>query len=302
MKLIVTIIALVYCTSISFAQSNFHFADTSAQWNILSASSCVGIPCLYINTFIYAAGGDTVIDNVSYQIINNVDRIFPDSYIRKDSTEKVFIRNRSTNADELLYDFNLMVGDSIYYNYNKKCRVDMIDTVMLDRPRKRMHVEFFNHRDIFIEGIGAIYTSFLSPGLNREEVDGPDENLLCFYENGNLVFKDSIYNVYASPSDTLEIHCYIDSSWVGINEEQTTSKQLIIIPHPVAHQSFIVLDKTYEHIYFKVFDITGKLIIDEKYSTTDRLPINKTNMGNGNFFFYSIEADEHRWKGKFLVE
>jgi hypothetical protein len=70
----------------------------------------------------------------------------------------------------------------------------------------------------------------------------------------------------------------------------------------VANQSFIVLDKTYEHIYFKVFDITGKLIIDEKYSTTDRLPINKTNMGNGNFFFYSIEADEHRWKGKFLVE
>jgi hypothetical protein len=153
--------------------------------------------------------------------------------------------------------------------------------------------------DIWIEGIGSINSHFLFPGTEYTITDGDDKRLLCFFENGSKILHDS--TVYLGNNDTLIIHdCFIDSTWVGIDEENANNG-LKIYPHPVTQQSVIEFEKVYQNISLQVFDLAGKIVAEEKVLNADRMLFDRKQMSNG-IFFYTITADEKMRKGKMIVE
>jgi len=309
MKRLILLLLIFYSAEKVFAQQDFRFADSTAQWNVFYDEVCWEWPCIYYHTEIFTPVSDTNINGIDYQIIQNITSNGFYIFVRKDSIGRVFYRQKYSwdTTEHLLYDFSLNAGEStIIYSFGDiECIVDSVDTVMLDRPRKRMFISYCsyhnscNYSDIWIEGIGATLTSFATPATDYFVGDGPATELICFFEKDSLILHDS--TVILGNQDTLVIHdCFIDSSWVGIDEENTNSG-LKIYPHPVTQQSFIEFEKVYQNISLQVFDLTGKLVAAENALNTDRLLYDRKQMSNG-IFIYSIVADGEVRKGKMVVQ
>jgi hypothetical protein len=204
--------ALIFCWAQMSAQNDFRFADSTAQWNVLYTSLGVSLPSYSAQTRIFVVKGDT---SNQYQIIGRVNS--PNNYrLRKDSSGKVYVIPPNNSTEHLLYDFGTNVGDtiSVYHSFfpDVKCIIDSIDTIVLGKVRKRiklqcgeLHFGGFYYPDIWIEGIGSVLNEFLSPGVSPGIVDGPNAELLCFFENDTLFFHNQNY-----------ADCFLDSFWVGI--------------------------------------------------------------------------------------
>ena len=88
------------------SQTNFQFADSTAQWNELEGV-WTGNPPNYVNyyTTTFTVKGDTVINAVSYQIISSS---IEEVYVRRDSLNRVYAHygnfNPSDSFENLLYD------------------------------------------------------------------------------------------------------------------------------------------------------------------------------------------------------
>lgn len=75
----------------------------------------------------YTANRDTVIDSVSYRVVENIfSSLFPPAttytclfgYVREDvKTRKVYFRDKFGSAEKLLYNFGLTPGDSFYVEF-----------------------------------------------------------------------------------------------------------------------------------------------------------------------------------------
>src|SRR4051812_47225617 len=86
------------------SQSDFRFADSTAQWNVLGTTSAWCL-CLNYGTEHFAVAGDTVIGNKQFQNLQT-------AFIRKDSTGKVYKHNSHDTIEYLIYDFSKQAGDT----------------------------------------------------------------------------------------------------------------------------------------------------------------------------------------------
>ena len=100
-------------TEVVNGQTNFHFADSTAQWNELEGV-WTGNPPNYVNyyTTTFTANTDTVINAINYQIIiSDNDEV----YLRRDSLNRVYAHYGNSISDSfenLLYDFSKQTGDT----------------------------------------------------------------------------------------------------------------------------------------------------------------------------------------------
>ena len=174
-----------------FSQTNFRFADSTAQWNVLREPfSCTAPPnSQCFETLITKFEKDTVINGRSYQKLsgNGYGQLSP-YYFYKDSLQRVF---RLIDSNYLIYDFSKHAGDTIHgndYSVPITTLVDSVDTIFMVYPRKRMFVNYWGLKDIWIEGIGSIYTNFLYPGGSALLVDYGIDSLLCYSENNQVLY------------------------------------------------------------------------------------------------------------------
>ncbi|GHT01491.1 hypothetical protein AGMMS49525_02330 [Bacteroidia bacterium] len=137
-------------------------------------------------------GNDTIIEGVKYtQMIEYSNRVLPSlgdtsvyiSYIREDTTtQKVFYLYGE--EEELLYDFQLQVGDSVDYSYYRE-RVEKVDFVEIGGIlRKRITLAYDTAN--YIEGIGCLDGGLVS-GL-RGYGAGSRTTLVSFSQNGVQVY------------------------------------------------------------------------------------------------------------------
>ncbi len=110
--------------------------------------------------------------------------------LREDSTGNIYLNF------SLLYDFNLISGDTF-----QDMRCILVDTVLLDIPRKRWYFKCldnpspgFTPVDTWIEGIGSIMRGLFYPGFwgCSMVVGNPYTQLICFHHSGNLVYMNPL--------------------------------------------------------------------------------------------------------------
>jgi hypothetical protein len=230
------------------AQVPDYFAN-HPEWRMNTAFGVNG-PCVTEIDYVLYVQGDTVIGPYTYKKMrtrgtyhyiyvmspgcSETDHFadLPNMLLRQDSTR---IWQYNNLGDELLYDFNLQVGDTLpmggYNSTFDTIVVDSISTLMVSNaPRKVFHLSTdpFN---LLIEGIGGLTSS----GSGGFLVSYPpcfecEQGLSCYSMN------DTVY--YPS----LQAPCSFN---VGI--EQVLKKQPITFyPNPV--EDFVVLKLPDDHL------------------------------------------------------
>ncbi len=192
------------------------------MWNFNTIKGC-GLFFEYYFERYYSIeiSGDTLIGGTNYHKLVSPEQVFhsngacnisgtwtaPGFYagaIRQDiANKKVFYVDTMTYTEQLLYDFNLQVGDTVkgFYVSNNPCWDEIvgglvvgIDSVMIGNSyRKRWNIGgCFNTPDIyFIEGIGSTYgliDNFFLAGAT----DHPIHRLQCFTKMDSLLFPSSL--------------------------------------------------------------------------------------------------------------
>lgn len=190
------------------------------------------IPCVYNTTLLYYFEGDTLITNVYYQklfsesntvqtcsgVPEPITTLYPKQYegaFRQDSSlrQAYFIR-KDDATEKLLYDFNLVEGDSLYFFadefdiYSNPVVIQSVDSVMVEGTwRKRMlYLQEYdacgNTSSAVIEGIGntrgVIYPK-LFPCSVYKTLDCVSVNGVQFFGSG-----DTCYNTGEVGYSTIE--------------------------------------------------------------------------------------------------
>lgn len=238
MRKIITILSLATFIATSvFAQTNYIPLKTdSAVWVDLVSNGPISIELDH-----YRPVGDTIINNISYTILTethstqnspvptfgNEDTI---GFYRNDSiNKKVYFLPIDSTAEELFYDFDLSVSDTLpetffMRGYNNTFIIDSIgDTTFADNVVRKtyyyhlgMQSSFRHSQRVLVEGIGTLagFTSnFIGNDLSNYEY------LSCYKEAGSVIYfngpscpplpvsldeleiKDLSFTIYPNPSE-----------------------------------------------------------------------------------------------------
>jgi hypothetical protein len=107
MKTLCTI--LISCISISVFAQKIHFTDTTNDWKIVFVF--VGDPTPEYSFYEDFYLKDTIINTKIYRDFSGI------GFVREDTIlKKVFIIDNTTDSENVLMDYNLVVGDTFRYN------------------------------------------------------------------------------------------------------------------------------------------------------------------------------------------
>lgn len=294
---------LVLCLTHNISAQSHRFADTTAQWSLLT-SNLLGE--YYATTQFYVTS-DTVINGISYQRINT------DIFIRKDTSEKVYVLYGDT-CEQLIYDFDPVVGDTFCTNLcannpNERvtCRIDSIDSIFIGRTRKVIHVSYksayldWSAFDIWIEGIGCQYSELTFPGSSWLYIDGDGHQLLCYHENGIRLYHDSsdYYRNVINQESYLNACDRSEFIFLGIND----IVQLLhtIFPNPATSNFTITLSQQPKQgTALRIYDAVGKVIrVEELTGTTQQ--VSTAALPNGLYTYAIHYQNIKQTSGKLVV-
>jgi len=262
------LLLFIVCNSVAAtikAQTNVYhpFPNSNAIWNIYFSSACIfgGID---VENYSITISEDTVINTQIYHKLNipfvqyDTDGfcgiVHVAGYkgaIRQDAlNKKVFYIPPTDSTEQLLYDFNMQVGDTVKgfletFSYQDDTVIS-IDSVMVGSTyRKRWNIN--NCYNMYlIEGIGSTYGLIeYSPGCI---VDQSYYIISCFQQNGQTLYPDTTTN------------CQIISS---VNSNDEIYNQVKVFPNPSTGVIKIYSDKKITAI--SLYNIFGKIIFSQNH-------------------------------------
>lgn len=254
-----TLVSLLFCSvvAVTYAQQPDYFAN-NPQWR--QTSTCaVYYPCLEVQEFIYYVHSDTVINNYTYHRIYKVADVEQNwmapppasqcggswtdnqevARLRQDG-KKIWSLDGDGTNEELLYDFDLEVGDTLPQTpiqWNDNLIVTGVDSVLIGTEFRKV---FEVGSQFLAEGIGH-NEGFLEPFPAYLECG---YEFLCFTLNGTTYFPDQ------------QTQCDLT---VGIDELRS-ERMAGIYPNPTADGMVTVeLDQT-ASVSVTVLNSTGELV------------------------------------------
>jgi len=269
MKKFIKLSIVITLISIQTTMYSQNFINDNKEWAILSTYSTKAESVYSYWTTYYKFSGDSIINGFSYhKLYKSTDSsqvnwtlsYFPLWWERNDS---VFLRPPGgcgglvlNDTTALAYDFNLEEGDTLKtdgFSY----RVDSIRFLEWGGSIRKFW--FFNKYGptpynclTWIEGVGHFANfnfSFLCFNSLTEE-------LLCFHENGNLVYQNFNYT-----------NCYVYNSVPSI----TKSNEIInLSPNPATSQLIITLPENIINATYSFYDMQGCIQLTGKIGKTQR--------------------------------
>ena len=199
--------------------------------------------------------------------------------IRNDtSTRKVFIYDKQSGKEKLLYDFSLKIGDTIPKDFNSRYIGSIITDIDSIDIAGNTHLVYFvdNNTDKFpyIEGIGSI--------------GGPIEKNYSFegrYRLRCTMIRSTLSSYYTIPGVPCKLFHYTD-----VTELMPFKEGIEVFPNPVNETSVIKLAGSADVIKnLIIFDLTGKTIIEVHAINNDTYPF-ENQIFNKGLYFYRIES------------
>lgn len=294
MKRILTLLLLFFAPSV-FCQKYYPFPDSNAVWNVDYEIDCQASPAKwYGGVYSIVMKGDTVVNGKTYKqlwmpyLLLSSDffcnpnptpqrNVFKGAIRQDKVAKKVYFTNGG--AEQLLYDFNLKVGDTsksyiAALNYNV---VEEVDSVFIDGAyRKRWKIGKAPGYYI-IEGIGA-------GGLieRRMEISSYSYNTICFKINNKIVYTSS------SICETI----------TGINTNKPSENKVTVFPNPSSNGAFTIQS---EGIIKEVLitDLLGKTVFHQQVVNASTCSINE--LGKGTYILSLFDKNNHQSNNKIIV-
>ena len=247
------------------AQEWMSLLKDNSEWNILWQSTGVPTPELITESLVIS--GDTLIDGELYKkVLRKLSSetqywhgsMEYDLYgiIKEEESGKVFYKPEEQEIEYLLYDFGMNVNDTavMYWCQNPNCevhvRIDSIATQHIAGSERK--VFYVSSKDMYsdwiwlntwVEGIGAmeglLYSCHVvsAGGITLHE-------LLCYHEDGELVWQNRIYNT-----------CLIDN-YDGI-QDNTVGFSVQVYPNPAKDK---VVIEGIEASEVQVYNALGQMV------------------------------------------
>jgi hypothetical protein len=190
------------------------FIDEIKQWNIVSRL----FETTNYYTSIYQFSGDSALNGKTYhKLYESTDSIQANwrlNSLWRENNESVYTYNDLSSADDLIYDFNINVGDTFEVIDFLRMKVDSVGFKNWgETVRKCWYFSklggYSPISTVWIDGIGQM-GYFIRP--TEMDITGAFVELLCFHEKGNLVYQNPQYN-----------DCYINTSISAQNISITDS-------------------------------------------------------------------------------
>ena len=263
MKKLAVLLAILAICSELFSQNYFKFPRSGAIWNY----KIVGSLCYpYEWPVIDSLGQEITIGSNKYvevykAALGNSGVI---GAIREDTLQKkVYFHNF---IDEIvLYDFNLEVGDTIFYttnlyytlNYYKV--VDAVDSTLVgEQFRKTWFLtnSDLGLADVWIEGIGSVYRyGLLYPNDPDILLDASNPYFGCFAHNA-ITYTDS---------NNCSLNCPCTHWLIEIEEFDEKNNGFRVFPNPAQDAlTFEYFGAKSEYDYLELFSNNAKLIYQQK--------------------------------------
>jgi hypothetical protein len=232
------------------------FVDTNKVWHVGQWS---GLAPNFCYTQVYQFKQDSIVNNQTYSVLKfSTDSTLINWYeagLFREDTMLNRVYWLINNQEELLYDFNLNVGDtakvasSFGYPY-PNCGFEMIvdsiayhDYFGVTRKHWYFNTPYYNNPEIWIEGIGNLF----GPIENKVFICLADylPDLLCYSEGSVLKWINGTYN-----------DCTINST--GISEDQN-SFEINCLPNP-SSDIFQFQTNSVEEKLIHIFNAMGECV------------------------------------------
>lgn len=282
-KLLLSI--LVFCFVQTWAQSNaYHpFPNNYGDWeldeNVYPGSGVITYSSIYYTS------GDTIINSINYKKVHYINRgqcycppmplnqVFTTgSYVfayRNDSTnKKVYIVLQGSTTDSLWYNFNLNIGDSLKGTYST-------NGIPLGSPNLHMTVTGIDSVLICNHYYKRFACSCSQPNpftpVYLTESVGFSTNFITANISENCAFEP--YHLYNTSAWSLD-DC---PNGLGI-QQRVVSNQVKIYPTPAKNNFTIETTSTEKQMLF-VFDVNGKLVLNQFINGTTTIDASNLNAG-----------------------
>ncbi|MBK8737200.1 MAG: T9SS type A sorting domain-containing protein [Saprospiraceae bacterium] len=192
--------------------------------------------------------------------------------IREDSIGKVYYEDPN-DPEHLIYDFGSKVGDTIFYNTQMKCGVQVlyIDTILIlnGEKRKRWNLSniiepdnpFLVH-DSWIDGVGSTHDPLCKLYSLFCSTDYFWDGISCFYENGILLYMNSWVK-----------DCFVTAT----NEQQSISAK--IFPNPASRLLNIQMQNP-TSIKYQIFNVKGIQVLQGDLESSQSIELQDFSEGN----------------------
>lgn len=281
--------------AVSTSAQKIWFSDTANSWKTVGNST---MGCEWQRTATY--GPDTMIAGLHYRKIDYSLTIVTSSsgctadlgknfYIREDTNNNlVFYRTLSPSSqEELLYNYNLNLGDTIQYKISAGVTVADsvvgIDTILINGLACRVF-DFQNKEGrglrayTVIEGVGCtnnpVFPAFMAACFEY------NENLTCFSQNGLASDFIMRQNYCYTLGGNYTINC--DATTVGIADNDTRMAPVAkIYPNPASSAINIVTESGLQN-NVSVYDLSGRKIYYAMANTSGKVfTVNTSSWGGG---------------------
>jgi hypothetical protein len=289
---------LIYVSLNTYSQSYIPLLQSGNQWNVLRDGAN---PIHY--TEIFKVDIDTTINGklckkiVSTSDSSNTATYHFSCYMYEDTAIKKIYNFDSQFNQKFYFDFNVQVGDSLFIS-TPEYGFESCDTFIVAEisyiavggiDRKRITLSYFSdtteytNADIWIEGIGSYHG--LTYGAVSPRYIGSQYNLLCFSNNNQLVYENSIFN-----------YCY--SSNVGIKENENSS--VLVYPNPTTSQLNISFNSNYSGAV-SITNLFGQKVLEEIISDKTSHQIDVSGLANG-LYVISLKSKSGVMHSSFIKE
>ena len=261
--------------------SNIHssFINPSKVW-IVATEVFDGAHNLPPTFTYYKFIGDTVVADQGYTKMYTSTKIDLsdwklNSFWREDESGQIFIRY-DHQEENVIYDFNLAVGDTIKNKY--KGEESVIDSISIKpfgiENRKYIYshqVSDARHVIIWVEGVGSLIAPTIYNGIY---VTGGTYILSCFEENGHLIYHNPAY-----------ANCFFTSSLTVKNPV----KEFKVYPNPVSDKLFVEGNFKAKGYSLELYSVKGELVKTECLdSGINQYRVDVSNLNNGIYILHLI--------------
>jgi len=252
-KVTIVMLLFMFMGAVSLKAQNIdQLVAEGKQWNVVITH----VPWPPINrvTDVYKVEGDTMVEGTAYKLLLSTRSEHFTNWelcgLLRENEGQVFHRkygwNHTFAAENLLYDFSLLPGDTICYNSSCMLLLRISDTILEDGTiRNRYDFQYvadgylLDEYETWVEGMGS-ELGLLYPGSRL--LVGEISDLLCYYENEDLVWQNPDFN-----------SCFINTDGLGEDVTEAVS----VYPNP-AKEMITIKGASVDEV--KIYNALGHLV------------------------------------------
>ncbi len=269
----------------SNAQPYLPMLEEDNAWSVDVHFCPFGDPDTFTVTSQITITGEEVVNGITYKVISTSNS--NGGCLVREENGFVYKYNEDINDEEVMYDFNLEVGESFSLLESPSCTLGdstpgvgvplqvTATSIQFIAGESRKVIEFSNAHwgeEYWIEGIGSI-TGF-EPYVEVLDITCWSR-LACFTKDGVITYFNG---ATACDNTTLDV-------------SEFSSEEIVLYPNPVTNRSILHLPSRADVDRIKILDIHGRILRDEQISK-DYYTIDVMDYKSGLYFYQAFSENK----------